>query len=208
MKKFKDLIERIKKTEHFEEKCRFIKFVLLVLFAIFLSFFLFKKAFASYQSYSKLNSNIDKALYVLEAGALSFNIDQEQIIPSDTPYIYKFTISNFNASKHSDVDLNYHLSLTTTTNLPLTYKLYRNQNHDDPSATNLLSVSESKQDEDGAWYNVFSPTEDYTFEYTEKKTDTYTLVIIFPKSYKSNTLYADNIDNIELKIESSQIIGG
>lgn len=208
MKKLKVIIKSIKSIDHIEEKCRFIKFVLLILVAIFLAFFLFKKAFASYQSYAKLNTNINKALYVLDVSSLNFNINPEQIIPSDTPYIYKFTISNFNASEHSDVDLTYRLSLITTTNLPLTYKLYRNENYDDLAATNLLMSSTPKQDEDGSWYNVFSPTTDYQFLYTEDKTDIYTLVITFPKNYKSNTLYADNIDNIELKIESSQMIGG
>ena len=44
----------------------------------------------------KLNANIERALYIFNQEKMDFNIDFNQIIPSDEPYVYKFSISNFN----------------------------------------------------------------------------------------------------------------
>ena len=136
---------------------------------------------------------------------MSFNIDPEQIIPSDTPYVYKFSVSNFNASGNSDINIEYSLRVTTTTNLPLTFALYRNENHDDAGAVNLFSSPRIVQDSDGAWYNIYEPEGTYEMYYEEQITDIYTLVINFPKAYSSNAVYADSIENIEVMIKSKQI---
>ena len=172
---------------------------------IFLAIKLFQIAYASYESIAKLNANINKALYIIQEGDMEFNIDLNKIEPSNEPYIYKFSVSNFDGNKHSQVDLEYQLDLRTTTNLPLTYKLYRNENYDDPNATNLFENVQIVQDTDGAWYNLAEGKDKYEFLYTETKTDIYTLVINFPKEYKNKLDYADNIDNIEIEIKSNQI---
>ena len=134
------IFEKLKKENisYFEEKKRFLIVILVMFFLIVLAIKLFQIAYASYQSQAKLNANIEKALYILEEGGLEFNIDLDKIEPSTEPYIYKFSISNFNAKRHSDVDIEYQINITTTTNLPLTYELYRNENYDDENATNLL----------------------------------------------------------------------
>lgn len=191
---------------HFEEKKRFLLVVLGMFLLIFVAFKLFQIAYAAYESSAKLNANIEKALYILEEGGLSFNIDLNKIEPSSSPYIYKFSISNFYGSKHSDVDIEYQLSIRSTTNLPLVYELYRNQNYDDSSAINLFDSFMVQQDEDGAWYNFFEGREKYFFSYNEDSTDIYTLVIYFDEQYKNVLDYADNLENIEVKIDSHQVI--
>ena len=191
---------------HFEEKKRFLLVVLGMFLLIFVAFKLFQIAYAAYESSAKLNANIEKALYILEEGGLSFNIDLNKIEPSSSSYIYKFSISNFYGSKHSDVDIEYQLSIRSTTNLPLVYELYRNQNYDDSSAINLFDSFMVQQDEDGAWYNFFEGREKYFFSYNEDSTDIYTLVIYFDEQYKNVLDYADNLENIEVKIDSHQVI--
>lgn len=191
---------------HFEEKKRFLLVVLGMFLLIFVAFKLFQIAYAAYESSAKLNANIEKALYILEEGGLSFNIDLNKIEPSSSPYIYKFSISNFYGSKHSDVDIEYQLSIRSTTNLPLVYELYRNQNYDGSSAINLFDSFMVQQDEDGAWYNFFEGREKYFFSYNEDSTDIYTLVIYFDEQYKNVLDYADNLENIEVKIDSHQVI--
>ena len=95
----------------------------------------------------------------------------------------------------------------TTTNLPLTFELYRNENHDAAGAVNLFSSPRVVQDEDGAWYNIYEPEGVYEMLYSEPITDVYTLVINFPKVYSSNVVYADSIENIEVMIKSKQMVG-
>lgn len=192
---------------YFEEKKRFLLFSFFLLLFLYLAFKLFGVAYASYETNAKLNASIDRAIYLIDNEGMSFNIDPEQIIPSDDPYVYKFSISNFNATTRSDIDLLYELRVTTTTNLPLTFELYRNENYDDATAVNLFSSPRVAQDEDGAWYNIYEPSGVYEMLYAEEVTDIYTLVINFPKVYSSNVVYADSIENIEVMIKSKQMVG-
>ena len=192
--------------KYYEQKKRFVILVLIMFLLIVVAIKLLQFAYASYESTAKLNANIDKAIYLLEAEGLSFNIDPDKIVPSNDAYIYKFSVSNFNENKHSDIDIEYSVNITTTTNLPLTYEIYRNENYDDENATNLFQNATIKQDVDGAWYNVLEGEEKYLFPYTEDRTDIYTLVIHFDESHKQNTdAYADNLESIEVEINSNQV---
>lgn len=206
MKKIKNIGKKLKKIKYYEEKKRLLLVILLFFCAIFLVFKLFQVAYASYESQAKINANIQQALYILEEGQLNFNIDSSQIIPSEKPYVYKFSISNYNDTRQSDVDIEYSITLRTTTNLPLTYELYRNEVYDASNATNVIETVTAKQDVDGAWYNVAPTKEKYTFLYTEKKTDIYTLVINFPKEYQQDETYADGMENIIIELTSKQIV--
>ena len=201
------IFEKLKKENisYFEEKKRFLIVILVMFILIVVAIKILQIAYASYESQAKLNANIDKALYILKTGGMNFNIDLDKIEPSGKPYIYKFSISNFDGNRHSDVDIEYQMNITTTTNLPLTYELYRNENYDDENATNLFENMKTKQDVDGAWYNYLEGQEKYLFPYEEDKTDIYTLVVYFPESNKTTTEYADNLENIEVEIKSNQV---
>ncbi len=197
---------KVSKISFYEEKKRLVLFSLLLLLCLFFAYYLFQFAYSSYQSSAKLNANIDMAVYFLSAEKMSFNIDPEQIIPSNDPYVYKFSVSNFDGSKSSDIDLEYTIQIITTTNLPLTFQLFRNENYDDAGASNLLSGSTVGQDEDGAWYTSYQPSEKYPLLYEKHTTDIYTLVVYFPIEYSQNLEYADNIESIEIIIDSQQMI--
>lgn len=201
------ILNKFKKENipYFEEKKRFLIVILAMFLLIVIAIRLLQIAYAAYESQAKLNANINQALYILEAGGMDFNIDLDKIEPSPDPYIYKFSISNFEGNRHSDVDIEYQINLTTTTNLPLRYELYRNENYDEANATDLFENATIKQDIDGAWYNYLEGTEKYLFPYTEDMTDIYTLVIYFPEENKTTTDYADNLENIEVEIKSNQV---
>lgn len=201
------ILDKLKKENisYYEEKKRLLIVVVGLFLLIILSINLFQIAYASYESEAKLNANINKALYILEEGGMDFNIDLNKIEPSDKPYVYKFSISNYKGNKHSQVDIEYKIDFKTTTNLPLTYELYRNENYDESGAINLFEEAKITQDIDGAWYNTLEGKEKYIFPYIENKIDIYTLVIHFPKEYKAKTEYADNIENIEVAIKSNQV---
>ena len=135
-----DFIYKIKHIKHYEEKRKFLLFMFILFFFLFLSFYLFKIAYARYEVHSKINANISKALYILDTGEQSFNLEPDGIVPSNKPYVYKFSISNFNETKETDVDIYYDLKIITTTNLPITIKLYRNEVYDNTNSTNLFFI--------------------------------------------------------------------
>ena len=199
-------MNRIKNISYLDEKRRFLVFVLGLFLILFLAFYLLRVAYARYEIQAKINANIDKALYIFESEKLDFNLDPEGIIPSDDDYVYRFSVSNYNASKQSDVDLSYTLKVRTTTNLPIEIKIYRNELPTASGATNLFNGVVTAQDEDGAWYRIYNTNQEYQLLYENRTTDIYTLVVKFPTSYKSNTDYANYLESIEVILESKQII--
>lgn len=198
--------DKILSIRYFKEKAKLILFLLGLILILFFARYLFGLAYSRYEVRAKINANIDKALYIFEDEKISFNLDPNGIIPRDDPYTYKFSVSNFNASKESDVDISYKVSIRTTTNLPIQLKLYRNELYDSETSVNLLNGSSVVQDEDSAWYRVYNVTDEFEFLYTSKSTDVFTLVINFPSVYSENPIYADYIENIEVTLESKQII--
>lgn len=193
--------KKIKNIKYLEEKKRLVIVGTFLIFVLFVAFWIFARAFASYQSNVKLNANIDQALYIFAGEKLSFNIDPDKIVPSSTPYIYKFSVSNFDANKQSDVNLEYTIDVKTTTNLPIQISLFRNGAH-----TNLLSNVSFETDSDGSWYKIFETSDTYKMNYVDKVTDVYTLQILFPAEYSQSVMYADAIENIEIILKSSQVI--
>ena len=186
----KALRSKINNIEYLNEKGRFLLFAFLLIFVLFVSFFLFRMAYARYEMNSRLVANLDP----------------DGIIPSNTPYTFRFSVANYTESKQSDVDLTYKVKIRTTTNLPITLQLYRNQLPDDNGAVNLLTGSQSVQDADGAWYRVYSVNSEYSMYFANQTTDYYTLVVNFPLLYAADTTYANSIENIEITLESKQMI--
>lgn len=196
------IINKFNNIKYKEQKLRLIGFGCTLLFVLFLSGFLFSISLASYQSQTRLRANIDKALYVLNREKMSFNIDSSKIIPSDDPYTYKFSVSNYTEDKESDFNIVYNLKIKTTTNLPLTLELYKNTDLNN----NILSSAEIKQDVDGSYYKVYSVSDEVLMEYKDKVIDVYTLSIDFPKKYAEDLTYADCIEAIEVILDSSQAV--
>jgi len=200
------ILKRLKYTQYASEKIRFLLFALLLFLVFFLARYLLGMAYARYEVRTKINANISKALYIFEDEKISFNLEPDGIIPSDDPYVYKFSVSNFNASHDSDVDLSYTISLRTTTNLPITVKMYRNELYTAAGATNIFGGGQIKRDEDNAWYRVYSSNQEYTMNYDTHVTDVYSIVINFPSGYASDLTYENSIESIEITIDSKQII--
>ena len=194
--------DKILSIQYFKEKIKLIVFLIGLILILFFARYLFGLAYSRYEVRAKIYSNIDKALYIFEDEKLTFNLESTGIIPRDDPYIYKFSVSNYNSSKDSDVDISYKVSIRTTTNLPLQLKLYRNELYNSETSVNLLNGASSMQDEDGAWYKIYQVSDDFEFLYTSRTTDIFTLVVVFPSGYSENPIYADYIENIEITLDS------
>lgn len=196
------LIEKFKKIKYVKKKSKIVFLGLLLLCVLGVAYNLINKTIAYYSSNFKLKTVIDRALYIFSVEGMSFNIEPSKIIPSATPYKYNFTISNFDKDKHSDLDLEYTITVKTTTNLPISIELFDEEN---PNST-ILVGPEYKQDVDGAWYRVYKTTAMKQMKYQSNVTHTYTLSVYFPEQYKDTTNYADSIENIEITIKSQQVI--
>ena len=186
-----------------EDRVKNVLKVTLVLLLFILLSTLFAQSYAKYETNAKLSANIDKAIYLLKDEKLTFNIDPDAIIPSDTPYQYTFTVSNYNDSENGDINLKYYIQLKTTTNLPITLKLVRNEQYSS-SATNIANGYTLVNDEDGAWYKLYNQSPTYEFQYNVRRKDTYILVVEYPSIYKSYLQYAGVPENIEVAIYSEQ----
>lgn len=194
------------KIKYANEKGRFLLFAFALLFILFVAYFLFRTAYGRYEMNGRLKSNIDKALYLFGTDEVQFNLEPSGIVPRDDPYVYRFSVSNFTETKDSDVDISYTVRVRTTTNLPIRVQLYRNELYDSAGAVNLFDGCRDVQDEDGAWYHVYEVDTEYEMMFSNRTTDVYSLVIYFPTIYANDTTYANSIENIEVTLNSKQMV--
>lgn len=198
---FTTIKKKIKNIKYREEKKRLVFIGVFLVLVLFTASSLLAKAYASYQSNVKLNANLEQALYIFGGEKLSFNIEPSKIVPSMTPYSYKFSVSNFDANRQSDLNIEYTIDVKTTTNLPIQISLFRNG-----TTENLLSNVSFETDIDGAWYKVYKISDAFIMNYEDKVTDIYTLQVFFPPEYSKDMVYADAIENIEIILKSAQVI--
>ena len=114
-------------------------------------------------------------------------------------------VANNDGTNRLGVDATYDLKIVTTTNLPLEYKLFRNQTYDAAGAVNIISSSTTvAADEDGTYFKTMvAPSEN--FSYTADQQYSYQLVIYFPTTYMSYN-YKDIVESIEIVVDSRQIL--
>jgi len=201
-----NILRRMKNSQYTNEKFRFLLFAFALFLVLFLARYLLGMAYARYEVRAKINANIDKALYIFGAEVLDFNLEPDGIIPTDDTYSYRFSVSNFDASKQSDIDITYKVKIRTTTNLPITIALYRNELPETPGATNILGGAVVQQDEDNAWYRMYETVNSYDMVYSTRSTDVYTLVITYASTNKNYPVYANYIEHIQVILDSKQII--
>ena len=202
----KAIKERYRNIKHKKEKKRFLAISSIFAISLILIVYFLITAYGSYITESRLTSDVDRAVYVLDEQMMTFNVDSAKLVPSNTPFTYTFSVSNFNSEEQSEVDLQYKLKVRTTTNLPITLRMYRNETYQTSGATNILGSPTLRQDEDGAWYKVYNESDYFTMNYANRVTDTYQLVVDFPLQYANDTTYADVTENLSIIIESKQII--
>lgn len=178
--------------------------ILILLLSLLLLAKIISITLSKYQSSASGNPNIQVAFYVINKDYSTMTLNLDSIFPSDEPYVYTFSISNTNGEKMCETDMEYDLQIRATTNLPITYELYMNQNYNDSEATSIIKTNEFVQDEDQTYFRVIT-TETQNFTYTQEQTNVYQLVINFPAKY--NTIdYQDVIEGIEISVNSRQVI--
>lgn len=189
---------------------------------------LHKIIFSSYSLYeSEANSNldIDVAFFVLENENLGHLITLDELSPGEETSC-SFSIANFRTEEYVDedgqtkerqviaeTDIKYKLTIRTTTNLPLEYKLYINDNPvKNPGAVEQINGGAViNQDEYNTYFNNLIEYEN-TFRYNTATTDTYILEVKFPRGKTATSeeyldyTYQNIIDAIEISVEAEQVV--
>lgn len=182
---------------------RIIIILILLCFLILLTQ-LIRLTFSRFESNATSSSNIPVAFYVLSEGFQNMNLNLDSLIPRNEPYVYTFTISNSNGEQICNTDMEYTLKIRTTTNLPLEYNLFMNQDYTDSASQSIIETNQVEKDSSGTYFRIIT-TQKQNFSFKQEQTNTYQLVVNFPEKY--NTIdYQDVIEGIEITIDSRQII--
>lgn len=182
---------------------RIIIILILLCFLILLTQ-LIRLTFSRFESDATSSSNIPVAFYVLNEGFQNMNLNLDSLIPRNEPYVYTFTISNSNGEQICNTDMEYTLTIRTTTNLPLEYNLFMNQDYTDSASQSIIETNQVEKDSSGTFFRIIT-TQKQNFSFKQEQTNTYQLVVNFPEKY--NTIdYQDVIEGIEITIDSMQII--
>lgn len=185
------------------KKLLIAKLIILILCVIIVAR-IFALVLSRYESNTNSNANVDIAFYLLNEDYKQMTLNLGTILPKNEKYVYTFSIGNEEGSKVAEVDLRYNLKIRTTTNLPLTYELYRNQDYDNPNSSNIIRTNEVTKDEDGTSFRNIG-IDEALLRYKEPQTDIYYLVVNFPENYDEKT-YQDIIEMIEISVDAKQVI--
>ena len=178
------------------------KLIILILCLLIIAR-IFVLVLSKYESISNSYANVDIAFYILKEDYKTMTVNLASILPQNDKYAFEFSIGNEENGEIAEVNLEYELTLRTTTNLPLTYELYMNEQYTDEGATNIIKENTIDVDEYGTYFRTMT-TEPITLLYTEGKTNLYQLVINFPANYNTEN-YQDIIELLEIKVDAHQV---
>lgn len=180
----------------------YAKMVILILSCLIIAR-IFILVLSKYESISNSYANVDIAFYLLKEDYKTMTIDLASIVPRDNEYIFEFSIGNQEGEQIAEVDLEYELTLRATTNLPLGYKLYLNEEYTSEGSTNIIKENTVNADEYGTYFRTMT-TEKILLKYTEGKTNLYQLVVTFPQNYNSE-IYQNVLELLEINVNAEQV---
>ena len=180
----------------------YAKMVILILSCLIIAR-IFILVLSKYESISNSYANVDIAFYLLKEDYKTMTIDLASIVPRDNEYIFEFSIGNQEGEQIAEVDLEYELTLRATTNLPLGYKLYLNEEYTAEGSTNIIKENTVNADEYGTYFRTMT-TEKILLKYTEGKTNLYKLVVTFPQNYNSE-IYQNVLELLEINVNAEQV---
>ena len=153
-------------------------------------------------NYLKLFVDFDN-IYLLKEDFQTMTLNLASLLPQDNAYTFEFSIGNQAGQDIAEVDIEYELTLRTTTNLPLTYELYMNESYEAQGATSIIKENTVSADEDGTYFRTMT-TDKITLPYTTGKTNLYQLVVYFPGNYDQE-IYQDTIELLEINVNGVQV---
>ncbi len=160
---------------------------------------------ARYETDTQINVSPNLAFFLVDVQSVSGQIKLESMVPSSTPYLYAFNVSNFNNTthKHANVDLRYSIEIVTTTNMPLNFRIFKGNNMQD----NEIDSDTFTTDDNGVYYRHLKINDVSVMTYNQNVTDVYTLWVEFPianKNYPDS--YQGIIDLVDIIIDAEQVV--
>lgn len=185
---------------------KFLKYNRLTIAIIILALLIFiiPITYSKFQTSTTPNANIETAFYLIDSTYETKTIKLDNLVPSDNTYTYNFTVANNDGTKRAETDIEYTINITTTTNLPLTYALYLNQQYTDNDSTNVIINDITEVDENGTYFKKMT-TNSTIFSHQKDESNFYQLTVVFPKEY-DDFEYQGIIEGIFITVESKQII--
>ena len=174
-------------------------FLIILIFCIIALYFVLRGTGAIFESTTSSEADIDIAFYCVKEDFQTMTLKLESMVPRPEPYIYNFTVSNFDGAKRTETKLEYVLTIRTTTNIPLNFKLF-----DTNSGSIDITDEEIAPDEDGTIFRRLK-TNVREFGFLENQTNNYRLEIELPIIYKDSE-YQDLIELVEINVDSKQKI--
>lgn len=198
MKGFKKIVSKFN-LKDFKRNTLFI----LLLFITIIAVSTVKLTQARYESNTAVSVTPTLAFMLVDVTTTSGQIKLESIVPSTTPYLYTFNVSNFNSTRRANVDLTYSIEIVTTTNMHLNFKIFKGNN----LTQNEIDTDTFTTDEDGMYFRHLVINDVSVMPYDTNTTDVYTLWVEFPISYQQYPdEYAGVIDLVDIKINSEQVV--
>lgn len=196
------MMERTKRRYKRESVLKSKKTRMFIIFLVLLSgisLFILQRTGAIFQTTTESEASLDIAFYCIEEDYQTMTLKLEDMIPRTAPYVYNFTISNNNGTKRTETQLQYDLTIRTTTNLPITVTLF------DTNATpTILGTETITTDEDGTYFRyIHTPQREFGF--VNNQTNKYRIQVVLPETYKSEE-YQDIIEFVEINVDSKQKI--
>lgn len=185
---------------------KFLKYNRLTIAIIILAILLFivPITYSRFQSTRAPNTEIETAFYIIDSNYETKSVHLDDLVPSDTPYTYNFTVANNNGTDRAETDIEYTIEITSTTNLPLTYALYLNQEYTDEDSTNIIINDTTQPDEYGTYFKKMV-TESKKFSHLKDESNSYQMTVVFPKEYEYFE-YQGIIEGIIITVKSKQVI--
>lgn len=181
------------------------RFTIIVMIVILL-FIITPISYSKFFSKANSTADVDTAFYILKADYYEVDIAFDDIVPSNDVYTYNFAILNNDGKDRVETNMEYTLKIITTTNLPISYSLYKNQKYTDSDKVNIIKSDVIARDsdlEDATYFRTLT-TEKEVFGFKKDEENIYQLVISFPLEYNSYD-YQGIIEGIKISIESKQV---
>ena len=186
--------------------------LLMAVTIIFVLYRIVFGVFSLYESNAESTADVDLAVHILYDDYVRKSVALDSMLPGDSQ-TFTFTISNFYVDEDtgetviSDTDMEYDLVIKSTTNLPLQYKITKNQAM---LEENNISNAEIIQDEYDTYFSILLE-ESGEFDLnvgTERDityTDTYIVKIDLPSGYTEEK-FAGIKDAIDIEINGRQMV--
>ena len=158
---------------------------------------------SKYDSIANSYANVEVAFFLLKEDYKTMTVNLAELLPQGNAYVFEFTIGNEDGIERAEIDLEYELSMRTTTNLPLVFELYMNEKNIDEGAINIIKENKVELDEHRTYFRTMTTKKEY-LSYKEGKTNLYQLVVKFSGEYNQEK-YQDIIELLEINVNAQQV---